>query len=475
MKRKILNLLIALLALAVIPLTMIIVGFGLPSQFGETYYAVLPRMYNKVTEVKNKKIVIVGTSSVAFGIDSDLMQNELESCGRDYTVCNFGLYGALGTKLMLDLCRSYIREGDIVLFMPEISSQTLSLYFSGKDTWFAADGNFAMLKDIDGDNAKDMAGTFAAFAAAKYRFKSIGGADGSGIYSAESFDGNCDLKNKPRPNNIMGGYYDSDNKIDFELEVTEEFYNYVNDFYRDIKKRGAEMFYCFAPMNEPGIKNADGLDGFADKIISNYEFALMGNPHDAVMQAEWFYDSNFHLNDKGMIVNTARVTEALKTKLGIIQGSGIVIPQKPSLPENGGTYGGDNSDAEYFTYEENDGELTVTGLTEAGKKKAKLTVPCTVEDKPVKFISENTFVQNDVLEEIIIQKSVVRLRDGTFKGCSRIEKIIILNPEPASLSVGWGLLQGVTGCRIYVPAEKFSAYTGDYFWGHYAEALYKYE
>ena len=40
-------------------------------------------------------------------------------------VVNFGLYANLGTKLMLDLSRSGIGAGDVIVVAPEMNEQTL--------------------------------------------------------------------------------------------------------------------------------------------------------------------------------------------------------------------------------------------------------------------------------------------------------------------------------------------------------------
>lgn len=133
------------------------IGFS-ASRFGDTYYGALAPMWKKLKTVEGPKIVIVGNSAVAFGVDSALLQEELEADGFEYAVCNFGLYGAIGTRAMLDLSEKYIKKDDIVLFMPEINAQSLSLYFSAKDFWYAADSDFSLLFSLDGV-AGTMAGT----------------------------------------------------------------------------------------------------------------------------------------------------------------------------------------------------------------------------------------------------------------------------------------------------------------------------
>jgi hypothetical protein len=73
-------------------------------------------------------------------------------------VVNFGLYATLGTKLMLDLSREYINEGDIIVIAPETDAQTYSLFFNAEAAWQAADGELSLLPKIAKENFSSMIG-----------------------------------------------------------------------------------------------------------------------------------------------------------------------------------------------------------------------------------------------------------------------------------------------------------------------------
>ena len=74
-KRNVLAILITLILLISIPVSIICVGFCLPAQYGKTYYAVLPKMFDKLKKTTGKKIVVVGNSAVAFGLDPKLAES----------------------------------------------------------------------------------------------------------------------------------------------------------------------------------------------------------------------------------------------------------------------------------------------------------------------------------------------------------------------------------------------------------------
>ena len=123
----------ALLLAALVPaIALIAAGALIPAQYELTFLGALAPKYERLNAIEEPKVILVGGSSTAFGLDSALLE---ESVGMP--VVNFGLYATLGTKLMLDLSRDGIGEGDIVVLAPEIDAQTLSLYFNAESTWQA--------------------------------------------------------------------------------------------------------------------------------------------------------------------------------------------------------------------------------------------------------------------------------------------------------------------------------------------------
>ena len=122
-KKTIVRLVISSLAvftlLAAFPATLALYHRLSPSAYNKSYYGAFLPLYNKLKKEQGKKIVVLGTSSVAFGLNEPLLEEELAHAGLDYHVVSYGLYGAIGTRLMMETALPYIHEGDIVLLCPE--------------------------------------------------------------------------------------------------------------------------------------------------------------------------------------------------------------------------------------------------------------------------------------------------------------------------------------------------------------------
>ena len=146
-----------------IPLLLTVWGFALPAQYGNTFVGELPAKRALLTAESDKpRLILVGGSAAAFGVDSALLARELP----DYQPVNFGLYAALGTRVMLDLSIKELRPGDLVVIMPEQQRQALSDTVGADTFWQAVDGDFSALACL---HARD----FGPFRALQVRSSAI--------------------------------------------------------------------------------------------------------------------------------------------------------------------------------------------------------------------------------------------------------------------------------------------------------------
>ena len=475
MWRTAVTIIVSVLAIIMPFIVVFFVGICTPPQYADTYYGELHDMYARLKQAEGKKVVVVGNSNVAFGVDSALMEGLLKSGDLDYTVCNFGLYGSIGTKVMLDLSRDNIGEGDIVIFVPEISNQLLSLYFSAEEAWYALDSDMDMFWEFGNDVRGTLVGGFFGYAAKKYALWSGGTpAEPSGVYAHSSFDERCDLKNYERPYNTMPGGADVNNYIEFNSsQFGSGFIDYVNEYYADIRAAGAEMYYSFPPMNRDAVKDASEktLDEFYGFVCDSFDFPVISDISDYIMDKEWFYDSNFHLNSSGMTVRTVQLVNDIKNQLGNTSKTDAIIPEKPVMPDPGIEGEGDNSCADCFTYEQDGNYYIITGLTDKGREQKELIVPYQVNGLYVKEFTAETFAGNTAVESITVQDNIGTMYDGSFDGCKNLKELVLLHSSPLDISVGYYLTRGCN-CSIYVPEEALSAFVNNYFWGVYSDVLY---
>ena len=467
MKRNAFTIFIAILLVLAIPVTLLCWGFLLPAQYGDTFMGELQYKAQRLRDTEGKRIILVGGSSVAFGVDSALLEQHFP----EYQVVNFGMYAALGTTVMLDLSEDHIRDGDIVILIPEQQEQTLSGFFDAGTMWQGVDGAYELLACLTQDQLGSMIGQFPYFAAQKFAWFLQGtGPQPDGVYSRGSFNAYGDVVNAACAANIMPGGFDANTPIRFdESLVTEEFLDRVNAYAQAVTEKGATLWYGFCPMNAAAITGEASVDSFYDALQARLTFPILGDPNDSILEAGWFYDTNFHLNSSGKTVYTRTLIRSIKAMLGDSSPTQIALP---AMPDIAGTalWQGDDSQLSCFVIEERDGAAVVTGVTAEGLTQTSLTVPSTWNSLPVTVIAAGAFSGCGNLETLTVQQNIRSIQDGAFSGCFRLAQILMENPTPSACTVGTGLLDG-TNATVYVAADALSAYRTDYFWSIHAQHI----
>lgn len=458
---------------------MIIFTAAVPAQYSKTFLGELTDKYKRLGSIEGPKIVVVGGSSVAFGLDSELLSEHI-----GMPVVNFGLYASLGTKIMLDLSEDYIGEGDIIVLAPELDSQTLSLYFNAESTWQALDSNLSMLKSIDKEDYSDLAGGWFRYVSSKGKLWFDGAhLNPEGVYNRSSFNEHGDIV-FPRPHNAMKLGYDPNKQIVLEPSIfSVEFIDYLNRYIAEARERGADVFFTFPPMNRtalaPNVTDESILE-FYRFICESIDCEVISNINDYIIEENYFFDSNLHLNDSGVTLRTATLIGDLYRTIGRTQSVGIDIPAAPERPAFVVGTDGDDVWAPYFIYSEftgADGKVigyTVTGVTDEGKTLVKLEFPSMYNGHQVITVTAGALEGCSTLTDITIRSNIISIENGAFSDAPALRRIHIYNEDEMSMSVSPnGLFDGAaSGISIcFYTKSSFDAYTAGYYWGNYSSMM----
>ncbi len=476
MKNAKISFIAILLAIIVPAVTLVTVCLATPSQYGETFLGELSEKYDRLRDIKEDKVVLIGGSSLAFGVDSKTMEEHL-----GMPVVNFGLYATLGTKVMLDLSKSGVRRGDIVVICPEIDAQTLSLYYNAEAMWQACDSDMSLLFGIGADNVGDMIGGFWGYLSDKLEYARGDGLNVSGVYTKAAFNEYGDIIYE-RPYNQMTLGYDPNKMITLSETVFDEsFVEYVNSYVRWAKMKGATVYFSFPPMNREAVltTDADELHAFYQFLSDSLDCEVISDVSNYIFDGGYFYDSNFHLNDAGVPIRTMQLVEDIKRAEGNTDAVEIVYPEIPEVPvidDGGEGVGGETdfteTDAAQLVFEEFGSGLIVTGVKGDALTADTIVIPKKADGKAVLAIKDGAFAKCTKLKTLVIYNNIVQIYDGFLSGCNTIEEIYLYNSDCSSVSIGAELLKGVSvKPSIKVPYEAFGSYVSDYFWGIYSSNL----
>ena len=452
------RLLLILILVLVLPSMLLAYSMSLPEYYGESYYAELPELYEKLKTTEGKKIVIVGGSNIAFGVNSAQMEFTLGNQGYDYTVCNFGLYAAVGTSAMLELSEDFISEGDIVVLAIEPTSETFSSYFGATAMLKCAEKTPEMLLHMNKSQKSNLIGNFVSYLQERAEIRRTGLVPkADGVYGKASFDSNGDMIYTRAGNAMLLGY-DTAIPIDFENIVFESaFTEQVNDYIEAAEKKGATVVMSFAPMNQGAITDSseETVYDFFCRLQDAFHCQIISDPNNYIMESGWFYDSNFHLNDAGSKIRTYNLTCDILNYLGCYE----EIPfETPQMPDSIAQIEEDTADSEDFLFEElGENGLVVSGLTEAGKAKSSLIVPAAQNGKAVVGLTADAFAGNTTLTSLTLPATVETIPDGAFSGCTNLTRLTLLHTSTTP-GVGEGLFDGADGLTVYVPSSAYHLY-----------------
>ncbi len=437
-----------------------LVLLAIPTPYSETYLGELPVKIERLKTTEGKRVILVGGSAVPFGVDSSMIAGafsdeekvpELPGRLKGYEVVDFGLYGSIGSKVMLEILEPYIHKGDIIIVLPEMQKDSMSGFFEGKYLWQALGaGALRYVFRLDTDERNMLLNRLPVFLLDKISMLGGGKDTGDpGIYAKDSFNEYGDI-GAFRADNTMTGGFDPDNLITFdEKYLVEDLISFTGSFGRKCHEKGAKLYLGYAPMNAAAVTSpVDEIDKYESGLRSNPDISLIGCANEAIMDESFFYDTNYHLNSEGCKEYTVRLIKWIRAEYGDpTYTPPVEIEETTETDDAGGQSKTLEGSGEGLRYEEGEDSIRITGIEESMAEAREVTIPVSINGKKVTSIA-----------------------DGSFAGYSNLKRIIIESSEPASVRVGRYLLDGCDA-SVVVPKGASSAYKTNYFWSQYSERI----
>ena len=460
MKRRVIQVVAALLLLAILPVSLLGAGLSLPACYQDSYYAQLPALYRRLEDSQGKRLILVGGSNVAFGTDVSLLEHMLAQYGYNYTVCPFGLYAAVGTSAMLELSQGQLREGDIVVLAVEPTDETLSTYFGASAFWKCAEEAPELLAAVSPAHRAALAGNYVGFLQERASISRSGDfPTPDGAYAKSSFEENGNMSFH-RAGNIMALGWDTGAPVDLAaVSVSPDFAQQVNDYCQSARERGAEVYLSFSPVNRSALPGGPetGAAAYFRTCLDAFDCPVISDPNRYILDSGWFYDSNFHLNSAGAVLRTCLLAEDLLAQLGCYEE--LSFP-RPTMPDPVPQEVEEIPDSGWFLFspaDEAGSGYLVSGLTETGLLQASLTVPSSFEGRPVVGVAPHALDGAERLEELRLPETIESLPDEVFAGCPGLTRLV-LEHTGRLCRITERTFEGAPQIKIYVPASAYSLY-----------------
>lgn len=258
-------------------------------------------------KTKSPRILMIGGSSVAFGIDSKMLEQRT-----GLPVVNMGLNGSLGLEFILNQARYIARPSDIVILSVEYNLSKEGSYKFKKEAerLYPPAGNFfehTIQQRLNDFFVEDFQRNFA-ITYAHLTGKKIKPFPKNVVYSRSSFNENGDIVRNfdPHPNHDFTSKVKLNEIENPDLPLLNEFKKFADEK----KIRTYFLYPCFD--REVYNRNKKVVDRIEKEYKDDLKIPMLNTSADAVYPDSLFYDNEFHLNMEGKKIRTEHLVELLK-------------------------------------------------------------------------------------------------------------------------------------------------------------------
>jgi hypothetical protein len=270
-----------------------LVIFFPPNKKSNAYLATQNDKLSLLEHHKSPGIILVGGSSLAFGMNSERIRNELK-----LEPVNFGLYAPIGFVYQMDKVIPHIRKGDIIIGYLEYEQYESSCAF----------GSHFLMKTIEQTEPSDIfrlrwpqlrpnIASIVQGSIDKINYYKDPGYHITNpyLYTRNKFNsygdyiGHLSLPRIPVP-------YMGKNTI---REIDEHVLDVLNEFKQKIEEKGALLYITFAPLRKTDFDDNITSIRKAYHTLQQNGYRILGTPDKYVFPDTLFFDTNYHLTAEG--------------------------------------------------------------------------------------------------------------------------------------------------------------------------------
>lgn len=303
MKKFIINLLGVVVLFVLVVLFLIALPPG--NCFQESYLAAqIDKNESLKLNNSSNRIILLGGSSAAFGINSESISKEFQ-----INVINNSLHAGLGLRFMLVNCREFIRKGDVVILVPEYH-HFYDNYMYGEEVLsrLLVNTSIANFRHLSFEHVFFQTQSILKMAFHKINYVSC--SEQNQLYKRDKF-------------NVFGDFIGHLNhqpvrQIPISVQeikslvINQSAIDEIKSFESHIHEIGAQLFIAFpAYQKESFNKNEKQVNLVHDQLIKE-EISVLGEPEQLMFNNYFLYDSPYHLNAKGRNIWTEKLILLMK-------------------------------------------------------------------------------------------------------------------------------------------------------------------
>ncbi len=250
------------------------------------------------------RIILVGDSSLAFGMDSAMIKK-----ATGYNVINMGLHGGLGLLYIMDELKPYLKKDDIVIFTLDYThyigwgtgDNTLievTIVMPWIIKYYSSENYMPFINNIPVTFQRRLRGLLSpskeGVGHRRSGFNEYGDNVGHIGLKSDYFKGmDFIAKYVPQARELKMTRFLPD-------RVNEPVVVYMNRFSSYWGQRGVKLYVAYSPLLENDRpKQEKALQSLDADIRARIKMKVIGSPLSYIYPQKYFFDNEFHLNGEG--------------------------------------------------------------------------------------------------------------------------------------------------------------------------------
>ena len=304
-RKKTINLAIKCLIMFI--LIFVFLFYIICPQYSQGYQAAMQDKVERLTSIEEPKIVLLGNSNVAFGFDSQMIQ---EAMGMP--VVNMGLHGGLGNAFQEMPAKLNVTEGDIYVVCHTYYND-YDAFFDPSLVWTILENNWELYRLLRWKDLPELVEAYPTYVKKCLKLWSTGSGNiaPADIYSRNRFNEYGDI-----------GYHEG-NHYTFTAGsisvpgISDICMDRLNELNTWLEKRGASLVIAGYPIPDGEFTPAkEEYIAFQEELERRLDCPVISDFTDYFIPYEYFFDTYAHLTTSGTQIRSAQSIEDLNNWLG---------------------------------------------------------------------------------------------------------------------------------------------------------------
>lgn len=288
-----------------------LIGFAVPAD-QDKYVAAMQDKELLLLSSKSPRIIFVGGSNLAFGLDSELVEKKF-----GLPVVNLGLHADLGLATSFNIVEKYVTQGDIIVVIPEYEYFDHSLVIYGSNDLLSdfLETDPANIQYIARDKWIDLPLIVLGIPERKLNRKLHSLFDrpvSEGIYVRSNFNRYGDMVGHLGKTPLDPRKIPAESVLRNPVLITDSF-DTLEEFNQKIIKKGGIVLFDFPSlrMRNCKITGPEKFDSLLLALKTRTTIPLLSVPYDRCYPYKDFYDTEYHLTEAGREIRTQQVIKSL--------------------------------------------------------------------------------------------------------------------------------------------------------------------